>query len=67
MNGYFSRCDPQARMLKELRAARARGASGAEQLEILRKWAPFLTDSNSNEPDRDAADTDLRDEGESVS
>lgn len=67
MNGYFSKCDLQARMLRELRAARARGATGAEQLEILRKWAPFLVDSNSEDPDRDVADSDLRDEGESVS
>lgn len=36
--------DARARMLAELRAAWRQGASGDEQLAILRKWAPFLDD-----------------------
>lgn len=42
--------DVRARMLAELRAARAGGASGEEQLAILRKWAPFLDDERA-QPD----------------
>lgn len=67
MNGYFSKRDVQARMLKELRDARARGASGAEQLAILHRWAPFLADFDSDESDSDDSDDDLRDESEPVS
>lgn len=34
--------DARARMLAELRAAWRQGASGDEQLAILRRWAPLL-------------------------
>lgn len=45
---YRPERDPRTRMLDELRAARECGASGEQQLDILRKWAPFLDDEDES-------------------